>query len=89
MLEGRVTVNGATVRELARRRIRRTTSASTAGESGLRRSAATVLLNKPRGYMTTRSDPQQRPTVIDLLAGVREYVYPVGRLDFDSEGLLL
>src|SRR5262249_1329063 len=48
-----------------------------------------LLLNKPRGYVTTRSDPQRRPTVIDLLRGVREYVYPVGRLDFDSEGLLL
>src|SRR5207247_4723025 len=48
-----------------------------------------LLLNKPRGYMTTRSDPQRRPTVVDLLGGVREYVYPVGRLDFDSEGLLL
>jgi pseudouridine synthase len=48
-----------------------------------------LLLNKPRGYVTTRSDPQRRPTVIDLLGGVREYVYPVGRLDFDSEGLLL
>jgi 23S rRNA pseudouridine2605 synthase len=48
-----------------------------------------ILLNKPKGYVTTRSDPQRRPTVIDLLRGVREYVYPVGRLDFDSEGLLL
>src|SRR5262249_61545266 len=48
-----------------------------------------LLLNKPRGYVTTRSDPQRRPTVLDLLRGVREYVYPVGRLDFDSEGLLL
>ncbi len=47
------------------------------------------LLNKPRGYVTTRSDPEHRPTVIDLLKGVREYVYPVGRLDFDSEGLLI
>jgi 23S rRNA pseudouridine2605 synthase len=46
---------------------------------------------KPRGYITSRSDPQQRPTVIDLLVkgGVRGYVYPVGRLDYDSEGLLL
>jgi 23S rRNA pseudouridine2605 synthase len=47
------------------------------------------LLNKPRGYVTTRFDPEHRPTVLDLLKGVREYVYPVGRLDFDSEGLLI
>jgi 23S rRNA pseudouridine2605 synthase len=48
-----------------------------------------VLLNKPRGVVTTRSDPGRRRTVLDLLAGVTEYVYPVGRLDYDSEGLLL
>jgi pseudouridine synthase len=50
-----------------------------------------LLLYKPRGYITSRSDPQRRPTVIDLLnkGGVREYVYPVGRLDYESEGLLL
>jgi len=48
-----------------------------------------VLLNKPRGYITSRSDPQGRPTVMDLLKEVKEYVYPVGRLDYDSEGLLL
>ncbi len=48
-----------------------------------------LALNKPRGYVTTSSDPQQRPTVMDLVKGVRERVYPVGRLDFNSEGLLL
>src|SRR4051812_41925004 len=48
-----------------------------------------ILLNKPAGYVTTRSDPERRRTVLDLLAGVREYVYPVGRLDYDTEGLLL
>ena len=50
-----------------------------------------ILLYKPRGYITSRSDPQHRPTVIDLLAkgGVRDYVYPIGRLDYESEGLLL
>jgi 23S rRNA pseudouridine2605 synthase len=48
-----------------------------------------LLLNKPRGYVSTRSDPQRRPTVLDLIRGVHEYIYPVGRLDFDSEGLLL
>lgn len=48
-----------------------------------------LVLNKPRGYVTTLKDPQGRKTVMDLLTGVREYVYPVGRLDYDSEGLLL
>jgi 23S rRNA pseudouridine2605 synthase len=48
-----------------------------------------ILLYKPIGYVTTRSDPQKRRTVLDLLAGVRDYVYPVGRLDYDTEGLLL
>ncbi len=48
-----------------------------------------ILLNKPKGYVTTRQDPEGRRTVMDLLGGVREYVYPVGRLDYDTEGLLL
>lgn len=48
-----------------------------------------ILLNKPRNIVTTRRDPEGRRTVIELLEGVREYVYPVGRLDYDSEGLLL
>src|SRR5262245_3069381 len=90
MLEGGVTVNGPTVRELG-------TKADPAADAlrvdGRRIRLAEqhryLLLNKPRGYVTTRSDPQRRPTVLDLLGGVREYVYPVGRLDFDSEGLLL
>lgn len=48
-----------------------------------------ILLNKPRGYVTTVSDPQGRPTVISLLPGVKSRVFPVGRLDLDSEGALL
>ena len=47
------------------------------------------MLNKPRGYLTTVSDDFGRPTVMDLLKGVEERVFPVGRLDMDSEGLLL
>jgi 23S rRNA pseudouridine2605 synthase len=47
------------------------------------------VLNKPRGYVTTVSDPEGRPTVIDLLPKSHERLYPVGRLDFQSEGLLL
>jgi len=90
MLDGRVTVNGATVRELG-------TKADPARDDirvdGRRVKLVTrhryLLLNKPRGYVTTRSDEKHRPTVIDLLRGVSEYVYPVGRLDYESEGLLL
>ncbi|MCG0278905.1 MAG: rRNA pseudouridine synthase [Thermanaeromonas sp.] len=47
------------------------------------------LLYKPAGYVSTARDPQGRPKVVDLLQGVRERVYPVGRLDYDTEGLLL
>ena len=90
MRDGRVSVNGVTVTELG-------TKADPAGDDirvdGRRiRVAAThryILLNKPRGCVSTRSDPERRRTVIDLLRGVREYVYPVGRLDYDSEGLLI
>lgn len=48
-----------------------------------------IMLHKPRGFVTTLSDPQGRPTVIDLLRKLKTRVYPVGRLDYDSEGLLL
>jgi 23S rRNA pseudouridine2605 synthase len=90
MLDGRVTVNGVTVFELG-------TKADPAADDirvdGRRVKIAGrhryLLLNKPRRYVTTRSDPQQRATVLDLLQGVKEYVYPVGRLDYETEGLLL
>ncbi len=48
-----------------------------------------ILLNKPKGYLTTLSDPQGRPIVTSLLQGVKERVFPVGRLDLDTEGALL
>lgn len=88
--EGRVQVNGTTVRELGTK--------ADPDVDDIRVDERRVkqpqrqryfLLNKPRGYVTTRSDPEHRPTVLDLLRGVREYVYPVGRLDYDSEGLLI
>ena len=88
--DGRVSVNGTTVREMG-------TKADPASDDirvdGRRIKSAEplryILLNKPAGYVTTRSDPQRRPTVLDLLRGVWEYVYPAGRLDYDTEGLLL
>ena len=48
-----------------------------------------IMLNKPRGYVTTTSDELERKCVMDLLDGVEERVFPVGRLDRNSEGLLL
>jgi len=48
-----------------------------------------LMLNKPKGYVTTVKDPENRPTVMDLMRGVKGRVYPVGRLDYASEGLLL
>lgn len=88
--QGRVSVNGRTVTALGTKAdpIRddiRVDGRRVKGPERLRY----LLLYKPKHYVTTRSDPGRRPTVIDLLTGVREYVYPVGRLDFDSEGLLL
>jgi 23S rRNA pseudouridine2605 synthase len=94
IVDGRVTVNGTTIRELGSK----ADPADDIRVDGRRIRKATrqryILLNKPRGYVTTRSDPERRRTVIELLERARavtphEYVYPVGRLDFDSEGLLL
>jgi len=48
-----------------------------------------LALNKPRNYVTTVHDPERRPTVMDLIKGVKARVFPVGRLDYASEGLLL
>lgn len=48
-----------------------------------------IILNKPAGYVTTASDPQGRPTVFDLVPNLPTRVYPVGRLDMDTEGVLL
>jgi 23S rRNA pseudouridine2605 synthase len=49
----------------------------------------TLLLNKPRGFLSTVKDPKGRPTIMDLIKKVKWRVYPVGRLDFDAEGCLL
>jgi 23S rRNA pseudouridine2605 synthase len=88
--EGRVSVNGVTVREMGTKADAAHDDIKVDGRRlRARQRARYILLNKPAGYVSTRADPQHRPTVIDLLRGVREYVYPVGRLDYDTEGLLL
>ncbi len=87
---GRVAVNGKTVTELGSKADPATDTITVDGKP-LQPAERFVyfLLNKPKGYVTTVSDPEGRPTVMQLLGHVRERVYPVGRLDYASEGLLL
>jgi pseudouridine synthase len=88
--QGRVQVNGVTVTALGSKADPESDEIKVDGRRiQAQKRKRYILLHKPRGYITTRSDPQGRPTVLDLLRGVREYIYPVGRLDYDSEGLLL
>jgi 23S rRNA pseudouridine2605 synthase len=92
ILEGRVRVDGEVVTELG-------TSADLSSQDirvdGARvkakasRPRRTVALHKPKGYVTTRSDPGRRPTVMDLLPHSLRTLYPVGRLDMGSSGLLI
>ena len=90
--DGRVSVNGRTITELGSKADPESDDIRVDGRRLKKpQRRLYLLLYKPRGYIASRSDPQRRPTVIDLLekGGVRDYVYPVGRLDYDSEGLLL
>lgn len=88
--EGRVTVNGAVVTELGSKADFESDHIKVDGR--LLRAPKRLIyiaLHKPNNTVTTVADPQQRATVMELLRGVRERVYPVGRLDYHSEGLLL
>jgi 23S rRNA pseudouridine2605 synthase len=87
---GRVMVNDTIVTELGTKADLATDKITVDGKSltGPQRHLY-FLLHKPKGYVTTVSDPEGRPTVMDLLGEIPERVYPVGRLDYASEGLLL
>lgn len=87
---GRVKLNGETVVSLATR-VHPESDVVTVDDRTLDVSAdrKCYLLNKPAGYLTTLSDPFGRPTVASLIRDIPERVFPVGRLDRDSEGLLL
>ncbi len=90
--EGRVSVNGKTVRELGTRVDPEKDEIRLDGEpiaAGAPPKLVYIMLNKPVGYVSTVSDPHASKTVLDLLEQVEERVYPVGRLDADSGGLLL
>src|SRR6266852_9106078 len=90
IVEGRVTVNGKTITELG--------SKADLGVDHIKvdgrllhapRRMVYIALNKPVNCVTTVSDPEGRATVMDLVHGLKERVFPVGRLDYHSEGLLL
>jgi 23S rRNA pseudouridine2605 synthase len=90
ILEGRVTVNGAVITQLGSKAdIKRDHIKVDGRLLHARRQHVYIALNKPRECVTTVSDPQGRRTVMHLLRGLKERVYPVGRLDYSSEGLLL
>jgi 23S rRNA pseudouridine2605 synthase len=90
IVAGRVMVNGQVVTQLG--------SKADAGRDHIRVDGKLLkgaerhryfMLNKPKGYVTTVSDPEGRPTVMEFFAKTNERLYPVGRLDYQSEGLLL
>jgi 23S rRNA pseudouridine2605 synthase len=90
MRDGRVTVNGMRIAEPGAKADPEQDDIRVDGRLiSVEGSKIYLLLNKPRGYVTTLDDPEQRPIVTHLLSGIQERLFPVGRLDYDSEGLLL
>jgi pseudouridine synthase len=90
ILAGRVTVNGQTVTELGSKADLSRDHIKVDGKLlHAPRRLLYLALHKPRNCVTTLHDPEGRPTVMGFLKGVRERVFPVGRLDYASEGLLL
>lgn len=89
ILEGKVSVNGKVVTELGTKIIPGKDKVELGGKEITSEKKVYILLNKPVGYVTTVSDEKERPTVMELLDGVKEKVVPVGRLDMFTSGLLL
>ena len=91
ILSGRVSVNGHEVRELGTKADWDVDRIEVDGQVLMRSKPLYLLLNKPYGVITSLHDPEGRKTVADIVlaAGIKERVYPVGRLDYDTEGLLL
>ena len=89
MLQGRVEVNGVQVTELGTR-VNAEDVVKVDGKPVKQEGKKIyIILNKPVGYITTAKDQFSRRTVLDLIEGVNERIYPVGRLDYDTSGLLL
>lgn len=88
--EGRVRVNGKVVTELGTKADASKDHIKVDGKLiNPKQPLVYIMLNKPAGFVTTMADPEGRPTVLNLLKGLKVRVYPVGRLDYNTEGLLL
>lgn len=86
---GRVTVNGAVVTELGTKVSPGRDQVAVDGKRLKSENNVYLMLNKPKGVITTVKDPGKRQTVLDYLKDIPQRIYPVGRLDFNTEGLLL
>ena len=90
ILAGKVSVDGKIISELGTKADLQKNKICVEGkELTFAEKKVYILLNKPRGYISTAKDDRGRRTVLDLVTGITERIYPVGRLDYDSEGLLL
>lgn len=87
--DGRVKVNNIVIKELSYKVNPEKDVVAFDGQEVILSNKIYILLNKPAGYISSVTDSHGRPTVIDLLKNVTARVYPVGRLDFDTEGLLI
>ena len=86
--EGRVKVNGVTVNQMGMQ-VSSKDVVLVDGKKIIRESKVYVLLNKPKGVVTTMVDPEGRPTVSEYVRNIKQRIVPVGRLDYNTEGLLL
>ncbi len=89
IIAGHVRVNGRVVTELGSKVDPARDKVAVDGKTVTVEEPVYVLLNKPRGYVTTLSDPEKRPTVMELVRQIEARIFPVGRLDFNTEGVLL
>lgn len=88
ILEGKVTVNGKTVRELGIK-VSGNDRVEVAGIPVEKEEPVYFILYKPRGVVSTASDDKGRKTVTDFFQHIKERIYPVGRLDYDTSGLVI
>lgn len=86
---GKVTVNGKVVTELGAKADPAVDAIAVGGKPIAAEAKLYLMFNKPKGVITSLSDPQGRSVVADYMKEIKERLYPVGRLDYDSEGLLL